>query len=229
MDHLNFAIHIGAAFAMGIAIGMERQFGQHPAGLRTNTLVCVGAAIFVSLSLMMDRVGDPTRIAAQVASGIGFLGGGVILREGFTVRGMNTAATLWCSAAIGTLAGAGLIIEGFVATAAVLIVHTMLRPLVSWIDDRAKTTGKVETCYRLHVTCSEVQAALVRSICLRHIHSQAGMLIQGISTKELEGTANAAVVVEIFSQVRNDKYLNELVQRLSVESCVSSASWERVA
>jgi putative Mg2+ transporter-C (MgtC) family protein len=195
MDHLTFVINIGAAFLMGAAIGIERQFGQHPAGLRTNTLVCVGAAIFVSLSLMMDHVGDPTRIAAQVASGIGFLGGGVILREGFTVRGMNTAATLWCTAAIGTLAGAGLVLEGLIATATILIVLIILRPLVRCIDDRTKITGKVETCYRFHVISSEDQATLIRSICMRHVNSQAGMLIQGISTSALNETGKAAVVV----------------------------------
>src|SRR5262245_50173167 len=97
---------------MGVAIGLERQFRQHTAGLRTNALVCVGAALFVSLSRFISPDTSPTRVAAQVVSGIGFLGGGVILREGFNVRGMNTAATLWCSAAVGTLAGAGLLIQG---------------------------------------------------------------------------------------------------------------------
>src|SRR3974377_1721040 len=95
----SFVLGIGAALAMGLAIGVERQLGQHPAGLRTNALVCVGAALFVSLSRLMDHEASPTRIAAQVVSGIGFLGGGVILREGLNVKGMTTAATIWCSAA----------------------------------------------------------------------------------------------------------------------------------
>src|ERR1700732_5314453 len=113
--HLLFAINIGAAFLLGMAIGVERQFGQHPAGVRTNTLVCVRAAIFVSISTIVVHDGDPTRIAGQVVTGIGFLGGGVILREGLSVRGLNTAATLWCSAGVGTLAGAGLLVEAVIA------------------------------------------------------------------------------------------------------------------
>src|SRR5271154_5826230 len=107
MDYnlVRFTLNVGAAMLMGVALGLERQYRSHPAGLRTNSLVCVGAAMFVSLSGLMG-VND-TRIASYIVSGIGFLGGGVIIREGFNVRGMNTAATLWCSAAVGSLAGAG--------------------------------------------------------------------------------------------------------------------------
>ena len=228
MEQLSFALNIGAALLMGMAIGIERQLGQHPAGLRTNILVCLGAAIFVSLGHILVHDGDPTRVAGQVVSGIGFLGGGVILREGLNVRGMNTAATLWCSAAVGTLAGVGLLMEALMATAAVLGVHTALRPLVRWLDDRAKLSGMVETSYRFNVVCKDLNAALIRAICLRHIHAQPGMLIQGMSTTEVAGTPHVTVTVNIFSSVRNDKYLNELVQRLIIESDVTSASWERV-
>src|ERR1700678_4145620 len=107
MGLLAFALNVGAALLMGFAIGLERQFRQHPAGLRTNALVCTGAAMFVSLSHLMGDTASPTRVASYIVSGVGFLGGGVILREGLNVKGMSTAATLWCTAAVGTLAGAG--------------------------------------------------------------------------------------------------------------------------
>ncbi len=228
MDPLQFALSIFAALLMGIAIGVERQLGQHPAGLRTNTLVCVGAAIFVSLSRILIHDGDSTRVAGQVASGIGFLGGGVILREGISVRGLNTAATLWCSAAVGTLAGAGLLIEGAIGSLSVLAVNLMLHPLVRCLDRHAKKIGNVETAYRFQVVCKMEQAALVRSICLRHVHSVPDMLIQGISTKDIEGTNQVSVVVQISSAIRKDSCMNELVGRLSIEECVSSSSWERL-
>ncbi len=228
MEQFEFALHIGTAFVLGVAIGIERQFGQHPAGLRTNTLVCIGSAIFVSLGNILVQTGDPTRIAGQVVSGVGFLGGGAILREGVTIRGMNTAATIWCSAAVGTLAGAGLLPQALIATLTILIVHTSLWPLVRWIDERAKKTGTVESCFRCRVTCQADQAALIRSICLRHINSQSGMLVQGISTKDVEHSNQCLILVDIHSAERNDKYLNDLVQRLSIEISVSSASWERV-
>ena len=95
------------ALALGTVIGLERQWRQHPAGLRTNALVAIGAALFVSLSRLVPGDASPTRVAAYVVSGVGFLGGGVILKEGANVRGITTAATLWCSAAVGTLTGMG--------------------------------------------------------------------------------------------------------------------------
>ena len=94
MELLHFVFNVGTALLMGVAIGLERQIQQHVAGLRTNALVCVGAALFVSLSRLMGDHDSPTRIASYIVSGIGFLGGGVILRDGLTVKGMNTAATL---------------------------------------------------------------------------------------------------------------------------------------
>ena len=97
MTWLDFTIRLTVAFLLGSVIGLERQWRQRMAGLRTNTLVCVGAALFVMLSTMTPGDSSPTRIAAQVVSGIGFLGGGVILKEGATIRGLNTAATLWCA------------------------------------------------------------------------------------------------------------------------------------
>src|SRR4051794_11390017 len=169
-DVLSFAGHIGAALLLGTVIGLERQFGQHTAGLRTNALVCVGAALFVSLAQTIQP-GETARIAAQVVCGIGFLGGGVILREGFNVRGMNTAATLWCSGAIGTLSGAGLHWQAAIGTAAVVTLHLTLRPVVRAIEFRKAVAVNVETHYRVRVVCQAADAALIRSVFLRHVNS----------------------------------------------------------
>ena len=129
MSLVHFVLNIGAAFLMGMAIGLERQYRQHTAGLRTNALVCVGAAMFVSLSHLMGDSSSPTRMASYVVSGIGFLGGGVILREGMNVKGMITAATLWCTAAVGTLDGAGFPLHGLIGTLTVQSLHVCLRPV----------------------------------------------------------------------------------------------------
>jgi putative Mg2+ transporter-C (MgtC) family protein len=213
---------------MGTAIGLERQWRQHTAGLRTNTLVCVGAALFVSLSLLMHDTNSPTRIVSYVVSGIGFLGGGVILREGLNVRGMNTAATLWCTGAVGALCGSGFPLHGLVGTAVILAVHLLLRPLSRWVDAHSKWAADAEVLYRLRVVCEEKQEGLVRTILLRHANSQAHMVVQGISTQEAGEPDRAAVVVEIFSLGRNDRALEHLVSRINIEPGVSAVSWEKM-
>src|ERR1700688_2146448 len=110
---------LGVALALGSVIGFERQWRQKIAGLRTNALVALGACGFVVFSFMTGE-GDPTRVASQVVTGIGFLGAGVILREGVNVHGLNTAATLWCSAMVGTFTGGGYWAPGIVAAAFVV-------------------------------------------------------------------------------------------------------------
>ena len=139
-------LNLFVAACLGAAIGLERQWRQRLAGLRTNTLVALGAAIFVTYSHVLPDGADDTRIAAQVVSGIGFLGAGVIFKEGLNVRGLNTAATLWCSAAVGLLAGEGLALYGLMAAGLVLGANTALRPIVHAINrqpiefDRGRTT-----------------------------------------------------------------------------------------
>src|SRR6202035_5017126 len=117
-----FATRASVALVLGAAVGLERQWRQRTAGLRTNALVALGAALFELFAVLLSgaRGVAPTRIAAYVVSGIGFLGAGVILRDGIHVRGINTAATIWCSAAVGVLAGAGYVLEA--ALGAVLVV-----------------------------------------------------------------------------------------------------------
>jgi putative Mg2+ transporter-C (MgtC) family protein len=228
MDIAAFAMNVGAALLMGLAIGTERQIRQHTAGLRTNALVCVGAALFVALSSLVGDQSSPTRIAGQVVSGIGFLGGGVILREGFNVRGMNTAATLWCSGAVGSLAGAGHLAEGAIGTVTVLFIHLALRPVVRRIEARTKTATEVETQYRVRVVCNDQDEGVIRLVLMRHVNAQQSMIVQGISLQDTEESGRTAVVAEIQSSERNDRYLNELVSRLSLEPSVTGVSWERV-
>jgi putative Mg2+ transporter-C (MgtC) family protein len=124
-----FAIRLGLALILGAFIGAERQWRQRMADLRTNALVAAGAAMFVMLSALAARPDDSFRIAGQVVSGIGFLGAGVILRNGLNITGLNTAATLWCSAAIGTLAGYGMYGSAITGAVAVITANICLRPI----------------------------------------------------------------------------------------------------
>src|SRR5690348_10254014 len=176
------------------------------AGPRTNALVAAGATLFVLYSDISGSA-NSTQVAAYVVSGVGFLGGGVILREGFNVRGMNTAATLWCSAAVGTLAGAGFLGQALVGTLAVLAIHLALRPVVQRIETQAKAIGDVETIYRIRCICDSEHAAVIRAIFMRHINSQPSMTLHGLLTQDTEQLEKMAVVADVFASLRNDKYL----------------------
>ncbi|HLJ11058.1 MAG TPA: MgtC/SapB family protein [Planctomycetaceae bacterium] len=228
MHGLAFITHMATALALGTAIGLERQLRQHPAGLRTNALVSLGAALFVSLSQLIDQEGDRTRIAAQVVSGIGFLAGGVILREGFSVRGMNTAATMWCTAAIGSLAGGGFLLESTIGAGFVLLLHLTMRPIVNRIEEGRKSAGDVETHYRVQVVCPADQAAVVRTILMRHVNAQQHMTVQGLSTRDADQPGISCIAAEVFSTERNDRAMNDLVSRVGIEPNVTGISWEKL-
>lgn len=131
-----FAIRLLVGFFLAIGIGIERQWLKTRAVLKTNVLVTLGSAMFVMLSIMTPGDASPTRIAAQIVSGVGFLGGGVILRQGGSIRGINTAATLWCAAAIGTLVGSGFLVQAYISTLAVVGANLFLRPLVEAFKQR---------------------------------------------------------------------------------------------
>lgn len=140
------------ATLLGGAIGLEREIAGKPAGLRTNILICVGAAMFTQISVDIAQIGfspdghpygDTTRIAAQIVSGIGFLGAGAILHGQGAIVGLTTAATIWVVAAIGAAVGAGLYVDALGATVLIMVVLVGLRP----VERRVLRTRR-----RLHVT-----------------------------------------------------------------------------
>src|ERR1700730_9017369 len=126
MTELEFAARLAVGIGCGVGIGLERQWRQRLAGLRTTALVATGACLFVILSVVHSDVTSADRIAAQIVSGIGFLGAGVIIRDGLGIRGLNTAATLWCAAAVGALAGAGFFLFAAGGSAAGILGNLLL-------------------------------------------------------------------------------------------------------
>jgi putative Mg2+ transporter-C (MgtC) family protein len=117
-----FLVRCGAAAVCGALIGLERELKNKPAGFRTNILICLGAAIYMAVGLLVAQgTNDPARIAAQVVTGIGFLGAGCIIQQRDRVKGLTTAATIWVVAAIGIVAGAGYPILAFIAAGMVLL------------------------------------------------------------------------------------------------------------
>lgn len=143
MSELEFISRLGVALGAGMVIGFERQWQNKAAGLRTNTLVALGAALYVMLSITLTQEkGDVTRIIGQVVTGIGFLGAGIIFREGVNVHGLTTAATIWCSSAVGCMAGAGLFLETIFATFIIVFINLILMPLDNWLKYRKNSHNR---------------------------------------------------------------------------------------
>jgi putative Mg2+ transporter-C (MgtC) family protein len=215
---------LSLALLLGSVIGFERQWHQKMAGLRTNALVALGSCGFVVFSAMVGQ-GDPTRVAAQVVTGIGFLGAGVILREGINVHGLNTAATLWCSAMVGTFAGAGFRAPSLVAAGFVTGTNLLLRPLVRLINTQSVSSGDAETCYSVTLTCKSSEEAHLRSLLL-HALSQGGLGLRRIDSSDIPDTSNVLITAQVLAAKRNDAALEQIIGRLSLEPHISAVAWQ---
>jgi putative Mg2+ transporter-C (MgtC) family protein len=219
------AIDLCVAGGLSAAIGFERQWRNRLAGLRTNTLVALGAASFVIFGSLFPEESSPTRVAAQVVSGIGFLGAGLIFREGLSVRGLNTAATLWCSAAIGALAGAGFAAYAALAAGSVLFVNLLLRPIVTFINRQPLVAAEVEVGYLVAVTCRGPEEAHVRALLLQGVASS-GLALRQLDSNDLQETSHVAVTALATAPHRIDAEVEKIVGRLSLEPTVSAARWQ---
>lgn len=229
MTWMAFAAQLLLAALCGAAVGLERQWRQRQAGLRTNALVAIGSAAYVALPALVDKVDtSPTRVAAQVVSGIGFLAGGVILKEGATVRGLNTAATLWCSSAIGVLAGSGLAPEAILLTAFVVVTHLALRPLARRINRQPIDQADLETRYRLEVTCGEPQEAHIRPLLIQEI-ARSQFKLQSLRSVDLLGSDKVRLEATISGDgqaTEETRRLEEITARLAMEAAVTTIGWE---
>ena len=163
-DFFDTLVSLTTAFVLGTLIGAERQYRQRTAGLRTNVLVAVGAAAFVDLAMHLNGADGAVRVIAYVVSGIGFLGAGVIMKQGMDVRGLNTAATLWASAAVGSCAGADMVAQAAALTVFVIAGNTLLRPLVNAINRIPLNEKTSEASYDVLVMTDSGSVASVREV-----------------------------------------------------------------
>lgn len=218
-------LNMALALALGAIIGTERQFRGRMAGLRTNALVSLGAAGFVVFAALFPDDINPTRVAAQVVSGIGFLGAGIIFRDGFNIQGINTAATLWCSAAVGLISGSGHILYAMTLTALIVFANLGLRPVVRRLKNAAaKNKREIEVFYLkfqcLHADEIDVRADLIKGLpeglSLQQIASQSDKKTVEISARVSgHGTGKEAVRSNI----------EQVIANMSLAPRVLSASW----
>ncbi len=219
------ALHMFTALACGAVIGSERQVRQRMAGLRTNALVSLGAAGFVIFSGLFPDEVSHTRVAAQIVSGIGFLGAGIIFRVGFNIHGLNTAATLWCSAGVGMMAGAGAWDLALLLTGMVVFVNLGLRPLVKWLKRHTRAGIPLSRGYRVIVTVAEAEEALARSLMLRTL-TIGGLHLSEIGLAPGEDGRGLDVSATVTAEGVGEIGLEQAVQRLAAEPGLLKVRWQ---
>lgn len=224
---VHFALFLLEALVLGAIIGAERQWRQRTAGLRTNALVSAGAAAFVLVASLGGQSSEKFRIAAQVVSGIGFIGAGVIFREGLSINGLNTAATLWCSAAIGVLCGSGFAREGAAAAGVVLFANVVLRPIARRLERRnIPIPEDAEILYLLKLQCKSADENHLRAQLLQAV-SMLSLMLRSLSSEDLDaGSGQLEIRAMLLSSGKRDDLIEQIVNRLSLEPSVSAVSWE---
>lgn len=221
MDIKIFTIRIFACFILSMIIGFERQYRHRMVGLRTNVLVSLGSFLFVYMSFgLSPKYQDISRVAASVVSGIGFLGAGVILRDGNRVKGLNTAATLWCVSAIGVLTAAGMIFEAAIGTVFVLVSNVLLRILSLSIMNRVKQYQK-EKCI-IRVSCKKKIEVIIRTSIAKYIEKNS-LFLSKLERNEM--TEDEVKLKAVIITTRAET-VEDIVSNLSAEPGVTSISFE---
>ncbi|MBV8729928.1 MAG: MgtC/SapB family protein [Acidobacteriia bacterium] len=225
MPPLTFLARLFTALALGATVGLERQWRQRMAGARTNALVAAGASAFVMCaSLVSQPNASETQIVSYVVSGVGFLGAGVIFKDGGAVRGLNTAATLWCSAAMGAICGLGQLLYALFVAVAVLATNIVLRPIAYRISPSHHTGSEQEVTYRCELVCRSEDEAHIRALLVQAM-AQSPLTLLGLKSEDIESTTKLKVIAELRGLGRQDQPLEQLIVRLSLEAGVSSVSW----
>lgn len=220
---LDSVVSFTVALLLGTAIGAERQFRQRNAGLRTNALVALGAAAFVDLATRIAGTEESVRVISYVVSGIGFLGAGVIMKDGMNVRGLNTAATLWCSAAVGSCAGADMPAEAGLLTLFVLCGNTLLRPLVNVINRLPIDDLHLEANYEISVICPREHMSTIRDLMIDTLADK-NYPVGDVAISHAHADQVEVVAMLISTAVNSDE-MTAITSQLSATPNVISASW----
>lgn len=224
MDYTDFLIRISVSFGLSLLVGLERQIRGRAVGLRTSVLVSIGTFMFVSFSFETVP-NDISRIASQVVSGIGFLGAGVILKDNKSIKGLNTAATLWCNAAIGVLCAGGFLAEASIGTGFILFCNVVLRYITKKINLTHKRI-EVYDDYVLTVFCTKKDSSDVKQKMMDLINKEC------IELQNIEINANeldkVKMVLTFKFLLNNLNIIESIVKNLSEDSSVLSFSMKRI-
>lgn len=221
-EFLNTFGALFVALLLGVCIGAERQYRQRNAGLRTNALVALGAAAFVDLGLRLNHDVGAVQVLAYIASGVGFLGAGVIIKDGANIRGLNTAATIWCSAVTGAFSGAGKPFEAVMLAALVLGGNTFLRPLVNLIERAPLDESAAEAIFDVRATVDEKRRDALRDLLVERLEA-ANYPVH--SLEELERDDDVELVATLSASSIEADELDQLTTEFEKVNGVRHATW----
>lgn len=222
-DFIDTIVSLLTAFVLGTLIGAERQYRQRTAGLRTNVLVALAGAAFVDLAMHLTGAEGAVRVITYVVAGIGFLGAGAIMKEGTNVRGLNTAATLWGSAAVGACAGADMVAQAVLLTAFILMTNTLLRPLVNAINRLPFDERASEATYEVRLTTDTKAVPQVREQLLEKLEAAKYPVREVEEIDRADETIE--LVAELMSSSVDSKELDAVTNALGSMPGVRHATW----
>ena len=217
MNNSNFLFNLSICFLLSFFIGMERQYRKRIIGLRTTILVSLGAFLFVTFSFSVGSL-DLSRIASQVVTGIGFLGAGVILKDGKKIRGLTTAATLWCDAAIGILCAGGAIFEAILGTLIILFANIILRHINKLINNLSDTKNSLIKS-KLSLTGREKEIVEIKKEIQEFLSGQNQVDITNINLKRNQKLITLTIDFSILKEdlVKFEKLIDEITEKSKLE------------
>ncbi len=217
-----FVIRLLVVTLLGLIIGIERQLTGHSAGLKTTVLIAIGTMAFVSVEVMLGN--EEARMAANIITGIGFLCSGVIFKNGFTVNGLNTSATLWCTAGIGVLIGYGYIWFGVVATAFLVVLNFVLLFVAKLVKPiKIFTDASNEDLFIINVVCLKSDVSKVKEVITQSLDDK--LTLESVQTSAITED-KFRVKAKVCSNNNRVNDISKMTDRI-FEANVLSVTWEK--
>jgi putative Mg2+ transporter-C (MgtC) family protein len=218
----DFLYAVGLSLLLGSLVGVERQWHRRLVDLKTNALVCLGACLFMLVTKTADGFADPIRMGGQIVVGVGFIGGGLLFRDGTQTKGINTAATLWCCAAVGTLCGLDRWMEAVSASLIIVLANTLLRQVAQFLNLKMGITDNLTSQVKFELTCADNVASAIREQAEAIFLSQS-IDIKGVSekTQNSQKTITLSVLIEHGDEAKQTDQILKKISQLPV----SEASW----
>ena len=226
MNYETMLQRILLSLILGFIIGLERQLTHHPAGIRINVLICMGTCFFTlfPLSYGSDQV---FRVGASIISGVGFLCSGVIFKDNATVKGINTAATLWCTAAIGLLASTGNVVIALTATLCLVLSNLILRPIARKITPITLSEDS-EREYKISITCFEITEPEIRHLLVNSSNNSKTLFLNNLESGDVVGDKVEVVATYLSMGKPKAHVLEDIVGKTLTNNKVIRAGWEIV-